>query len=163
MKSYFINITRIEATPIGTPLENITQSIYFIPNFHTKINLSKKLLHEDSEMNKVLIFVSTKHLADLVYEQLSKEFGSVVQVIHSNKSQNHRFSAVNQFEKGLCRILIATDVIARGIDVAEVSHVINFDLPSEKETYIHRIGRTVKKKKEKVFLFLLLLRKKKKI
>ncbi len=148
MKSYFINITRIEATPIGTPLENITQSIYFIPNFHTKINLSKKLLHEDSEMNKVLIFVSTKHLADLVYEQLSKEFGSVVQVIHSNKSQNHRFSAVNQFEKGLCRILIATDVIARGIDVAEVSHVINFDLPSEKETYIHRIGRTGRKERK---------------
>lgn len=148
MNTYFSNMIKIEATPVGTPLENISQSVYFITNFHTKINLLKKLLTENVEMNKVLVFVSTKHLADLVYEHLSKQFGSAIQVIHSNKSQNHRFGAVNQFEKGLCRVLIATDVIARGIDVADVSHVINFDLPSEKETYIHRIGRTGRKERK---------------
>jgi ATP-dependent RNA helicase RhlE len=142
IEQYFQNLERVEATPIGTPLENISQSYYEILNFNTKVNFLKLMFKENPEMNKVLVFVSTKHLADMVFEQLEMAFGETIRVIHSNKAQNHRFSAVNEFESGKCRILVATDVIARGLDVAEVSHVINFDLPSVPESYIHRIGRT---------------------
>ncbi len=139
---YFQNLERVEATPVGTPLENISQSYYEVLNFNTKVNFLKLLFKENVEMNKVLVFVSTKHLADMVFEQLEMTFGETIRVIHSNKAQNHRFSAVNDFDSGKCRILVATDVIARGLDVAEVSHVINFDLPSVAESYVHRIGRT---------------------
>jgi ATP-dependent RNA helicase RhlE len=142
IKHYFEGLERVEATPVGTPLENISQSYYEILNFNTKVNFLKLLFNENPEMNKVLVFVSTKHLADMVFEQLEITFGETIRVIHSNKAQNHRFSAVNEFESGKCRILVATDVIARGLDVAEVSHVINFDLPSIPESYVHRIGRT---------------------
>jgi ATP-dependent RNA helicase RhlE len=135
-------LERIEATPVGTPLENISQYYYEILNFNTKLNLLKLLFKENEEMNKVLVFVSTKHLADLVFEQLENVFGESIKVIHSNKAQNHRFAAVDDFESGKCRILVATDVIARGLDVAEVSHVINFDIPPVAESYVHRIGRT---------------------
>lgn len=143
VESYFNNPVRIEATPVGTPLDNISQSLYCLPNFQTKINLLNLLLNQYPEMNKVLVFVATKHLADLLFEQLDEiRYQDKIAVIHSNKAQNHRFEAVNMFQNGDCRILIATDVIARGIDVAEVSHVINFDLPDVPENYIHRIGRT---------------------
>ena len=140
---YFGDLVRIEATPIGTPLENIAQSYYRIPNFYTKINLLKLLLAQHPEMSKVLVFASTKSMADLVFEQLAEHFSAgAVNVIHSNKSQNHRFGVVQDFEAGVCRVLIATDVIARGLDVAEVTHVFNFDLPDVPEIYVHRIGRT---------------------
>ena len=142
IEAYFNDLERIEATPVGTPLENISQSYYEVLNFNTKVNLLKLLFNENPEMNKVLVFVSTKHLADLVFEQLENVFGESIKVIHSNKAQNHRFAAVDDFESGKCRILVATDVIARGLDVAEVSHVINFDLPAVPESYVHRIGRT---------------------
>jgi ATP-dependent RNA helicase RhlE len=142
IEQYFEGLERVEATPVGTPLENISQSYYEILNFNTKVNFLKLMFKENPEMNKVLVFVSTKHLADMVFEQLEMAFGETIRVIHSNKAQNHRFSAVNEFESGKCRILVATDVIARGLDVAEVSHVINFDLPSVPESYVHRIGRT---------------------
>ncbi len=148
--TYFNDLIRVEATPVGTPLDNILQSCYQVPNFYTKINFLKSLLTNNSVMSKVLVFVSTKHLADLVYEQLSESFGELVSVIHSNKNQNHRFAAVNAFQAGSCRALIATDIIARGLDVSEVSHVINFDLPDVPEIYIHRIGRTGRKEQEGV-------------
>lgn len=140
--TYFNNPVRIEATPVGTPLDNISQSYYEVPNFYTKVHFLKILLANDPEMSKVLVFVATKHLADLLYEQLETQYENEVAVIHSNKNQNHRFNAVNQFQAGNSRILIATDIIARGLDVAEVTHVINFDLPEIPENYIHRIGRT---------------------
>ena len=142
IEAYFNDLIRIEATPVGTPLENISQSYYDVLNFNTKVNLLKLLFTENVEMNKVLVFVSTKHLADMVFEQLEMAFGETIKVIHSNKAQNHRFAAVDDFESGKCRILVATDVIARGLDVAEVSHVINFDVPPVAESYVHRIGRT---------------------
>jgi ATP-dependent RNA helicase RhlE len=148
--TYFNDLIRVEATPVGTPLDNIAQRCYQVPNFYTKINFLTSLLTHNPEMNKVLVFVSTKHLADLVYEQMGESFGELVSVIHSNKNQNHRFAAVNAFQAGSCRALIATDIIARGLDVAEVSHVINFDLPDVPEIYIHRIGRTGRKEKEGV-------------
>ncbi|MGA0555392.1 DEAD/DEAH box helicase [Larkinella sp. VNQ87] len=142
LSSYFNNPVRIEAAPVGTPLENIRQSAYAVPNFYTKINLLQALLFEHADMNRVLIFVSTKELANRLFDELVKEFPEQVGVIHSNKEQNHRFNAVRQFESGQYRLLIATDIIARGLDLAGVSHVINFDLPEVPESYIHRIGRT---------------------
>jgi ATP-dependent RNA helicase RhlE len=142
IQEYFNSPVRIEAAPSGTPLAKIDQSGYEAPNFYTKVNLLEWLLTRDPEMNKVLVFVATKHLADQLYEQMSERFPGKAGVIHSNKEQNHRFNTVNQFQSGTYRFIIATDIIARGLDISEVSHVINFDLPAEPETYIHRIGRT---------------------
>ncbi|MFC5411751.1 DEAD/DEAH box helicase [Larkinella bovis] len=142
IETYFNNPVRIEAAPVGTPLENIRQSAYEVPNFYTKVNLLEALLFQDAAMSRVLVFVATKELANVLYDQLLKEFPDQVGVIHSNKEQNFRFNAVRQFQDGTFRILIATDIIARGLDIAEVSHVINFDLPDVPENYIHRIGRT---------------------
>lgn len=139
---YFKDPVKIEAAPSGTPLANIKQILYGVPNFNTKINLLEYLLENDKEMRKVLVFASTKQLADQLFEHLYEKFPNQFQVIHSNKSQNFRFNAVDAFQSGRCRILIATDIVARGIDIAEVSHVINFDIPEEAENYIHRIGRT---------------------
>ena len=140
--TFFNNPIKIEAAPSGTALENIVQSAYLLPNFYTKINLLKHLFVHDDNMEKVLVFTTTKHLADEIYAQLSEEFGYQLGVVHSNKSQNQRFNTVKDFKNGNCRILIATDIVARGIDISEVTCVINFDTPEIAETYMHRIGRT---------------------
>jgi ATP-dependent RNA helicase RhlE len=142
MDTYFNNPVRVEAAPTGTPLENIIQTGYAVPNFYTKVNLLELLLTEDTTMTKVLVFAATKSLADELYAQLEPKFPGVVGVIHSNKEQNHRFNTVKQFHEGSYRFIIATDIVARGIDIAEVTHVINFDTPDVPENYIHRIGRT---------------------
>ncbi|WP_460675305.1 DEAD/DEAH box helicase [Larkinella ripae] len=142
IETYFNTPVRVEAAPVGTPLENIHQTAYEVPNFYTKVNLLQLLLMRDADMNRVLVFAATKELANQLYEQLLKEFPDQVGLIHSNKEQNFRFNAVRQFQDGTFRILIATDIIARGLDIAEVSHVVNFDLPDVPENYIHRIGRT---------------------
>ena len=142
IETYFNDPIRVEAAPTGTPLENIIQSSYEVPNFYTKVNLLELLLSEDKSMTKVLIFVATKKLADQLYEQLENKFPGTAGVIHSNKEQNNRFNTVKQFQEGNYRFIIATDIVARGIDIAEVTHVINFDTPEIPENYIHRIGRT---------------------
>ena len=142
IQTYFNDPERVEAAPTGTPLENIEQTYYNVPNFYTKVNLLHLLLTEDETMTKVLVFVATKKLADDLYEQLEAKFPGTAGVIHSNKEQNHRFNTVKQFHEGTYRFIIATDIVARGIDVAEVTHVINFDVPEVPENYIHRIGRT---------------------
>jgi ATP-dependent RNA helicase RhlE len=142
MNDYFSAPVRVEAAPTGTPLENIIQHAYDVPNFNTKVNLLELLLSSNEAMTKVLIFAATKALADQLFEQLNEKFPETVGVIHSNKEQNHRFNTVKQFKAGVYKYLIATDVMARGIDVAEVTHVINFDTPDVPENYIHRIGRT---------------------
>lgn len=142
MNEYFENAVRIEAAPAGTPVENIIQTAYEVPNFYTKVNLLKLLLHEDDTMTKVMVFTASRKLADDLFEQLQPDFEGVAGVIHSNKEQNHRFNTVKQFKEGNYKFIIATDIVARGIDVAEVTHVINFDLPQIPESYIHRIGRT---------------------
>jgi len=142
IETYFNNPERVEAAPTGTPLENIIQTAYNVPNFYTKVNLLELLLTEDATMTKVLVFAATKKLADDLYEQLSPKFPESIGVIHSNKEQNHRFNTVKQFQDGTYRFIIATDIVARGIDIAEVTHVINFDTPDVPENYIHRIGRT---------------------
>ena len=142
MNDYFSAPVRVEAAPTGTPLENIIQHAYDVPNFNTKVNLLELLLSSNEAMTKVLIFAATKALADQLFEKLNEKFPEIVGVIHSNKEQNHRFNTVKQFKAGVDKYLIATDVMARGIDVAEVTHVINFDTPDVPENYIHRIGRT---------------------
>jgi ATP-dependent RNA helicase RhlE len=142
MQTYFNNPVRVEAAPAGSPLDNIEQVAYEVPNFYTKVNLLDLLLDKHEEMSKVLIFVATKKLADQLYGQLELGYLNKIGVIHSNKEQNHRFNTIRQFHEGNYRILIATDIVARGIDVAEVSHVFNFDIPESPENYIHRIGRT---------------------
>jgi len=142
IQTYFNDPIYVEAAPTGTPLENINQSAYEVPNFYTKANLLELLLNEDNTMTKVLVFAATKQLADLLYEQLEPKFPGLVGVIHSNKEQNHRFNTVKQFKEGNYRFIIATDIVARGIDIAEVTHVINYDTPAVPENYIHRIGRT---------------------
>ena len=142
IQTYFNNPVRIEAAPAGSPLDNIAQTAYILPNFNTKINFLEFLFNQNTDMTKVLVFVATKQLADDLFKQLDKNFPDEIGVIHSNKAQNNRFSTVKQFQNGEFKILIATDIIARGLDISEVSHVINFDIPEVPESYIHRIGRT---------------------
>ncbi len=133
---------KIEIAVHGTPIDKIIQQAYHVPNFNTKVNLLENLLSTDSELNKVLVFVGTKKLADRLYDRIAKVFPNQVGVIHSNKSHNTRLNALKQFREGIHRILIATDIIARGMDITDVSHVINFDIPDVPGNYIHRIGRT---------------------
>ena len=145
---FFKRPERIEAAPAGSPLKNINQILYSVPNFNTKINFLKKLLTDKKIMHKVLVFVSSKKLADDLFEKINKFFPEEMGIIHSNKSQNFRFNTYRKFQSGTYRILIATDLISRGLDISEVSHVINFDLPEIQENYIHRIGRTGRAEKK---------------
>lgn len=154
---YFNQPLKIEAAPAGSPLSNIQQTAYLLPNFYTKINMLQWLLRQ-SDMSKVLVFTATKKLADEVFDHLESTFAGVTGIIHSNKSQNHRFDTVAKFHAGTCRVLIATDIVARGIDISEVTHVINFDLPEAAENYIHRIGRTGRADKPGVALAFILPR-----
>ena len=140
--SFFNYPVKIEAAPTGTPLENIEQSAYYVPNFNTKVNLLKALLRGNADMSKVLVFAATKKLADLVFEEIDAEFPEKIGIVHSNKAQSKRFDTVKLFHQGVYRVLISTDLIARGIDISEVTHVINIDTPDTAENYMHRIGRT---------------------
>lgn len=142
IETFFNNPETIEAAPVGTPLKNIRQQVFHVPNFYTKVNLLEYLITRDPEMSRVLVFAATKQMADQLFEQVESKFPGQVGVIHSNKEQNHRFNTVNRFKDGTFRFIIATDIIARGLDIAEVSHVISFDTPDVSESYIHRIGRT---------------------
>ncbi|MEL7424053.1 MAG: DEAD/DEAH box helicase [Bacteroidota bacterium] len=139
---------QIEAAPTGTPLENIDQAVYLVPNYRTKLNLLAYILQDAETFKRALVFAPSKRLADLAYEQLEPQFGERVGVIHANKSQNYRFERLRQFDSGKHRILIATDLISRGMDISDVSHVINLDMPEASEDYIHRIGRTGRADKE---------------
>ncbi|MCW3465356.1 DEAD/DEAH box helicase [Chitinophaga nivalis] len=154
IETHFNNPVRIEAAPTGTPLENIDQVVYHVPNFYTKVNLLELLITDDPTMTRTLIFAATKQLADDLHEQLEKEFPGKVGIIHSNKEQNHRFNTVKSFQSGEYRFLIATDIVARGLDIASVTHVINFDTPEVPENYIHRIGRTGRADKKGIAILL---------
>ena len=142
---------KIEAAPSGTPLENISQSVYAVPNFTTKLNLLHELM-QNADLSKVLCFTSSRFMADELFSRIQPLLGEDVAVIHSNKAQNTRFRTVNDFEEGKFRLLVATDLIARGIDVDNVSHVINFDLPEDEEDYLHRIGRTGRQQRKGIAL-----------
>lgn len=133
---------KIEIAPHGTPLEQIDQKAYAVPNFYTKTNLLTHLLKEDQSIEKVLIFAGSRKLADRLFESIRPLFPERIGIIHSNKSQNFRFRNLKDFEEDKINILIATDLVSKGIDISEVSHVINFDMPKIPGDYIHRIGRT---------------------
>lgn len=142
IETFFNGPMTVEVTRAGTPLAKIHQTGYRVPNFNTKLNLLQHLLSSDEGMKKVLIFCASKKIADRTYRFLDEAFPDEFDVIHGNKSQNFRLNAVAAFEKGRLRGLIATDLLARGLDVTDVTHVINLNLPESPETYIHRIGRT---------------------
>ncbi len=151
---YFVSPVKISIALSGTPLNNIEQSCYAVHNFYTKVNLLKHLLKDKNEFSKVLVFIANKKNADRLFEALEEDFGTETAIIHSNKSQNYRIKSVEQFDEGKNRILLATDVIARGLDIDKITHVINFDAPAFPENYMHRIGRTGRAKEHgKAILF----------
>lgn len=150
IEDYFNSPQKIEAAAHGTPLEKIIQSGFNVPNFYTKVNLLIHLLESTSDMTKVLIFTGSKRLADLLHEIISEKFPDEFGIIHSNKSQNFRFNSLRQFQDGKHRGLIATDLVSRGLDISDVTHVVNFDMPDDSSNYIHRIGRTGRADKDGV-------------
>lgn len=132
---------KVEITPQATASVQVEQELYHVPNMRTKINLLEHLL-ANAELNRVIVFARTKENANNVFHFIERKKKGPVRVVHSNKGQNTRINAMNEFKNGDLRILVATDVAARGIDVQNVSHVINFDVPVLYEDYVHRIGRT---------------------
>ena len=132
---------RVEVTPQATPIERIEQGIYHV-DAAGKVALLAGIL-DDPALSRVLVFARTKHRANRVAEQLGKR-GVAAEAIHGNKSQAARQRALKRFRAGDARVLVATDIAARGIDVDGVTHVINYELPNEPESYVHRIGRTAR-------------------
>ncbi|MEF9971424.1 MAG: helicase-related protein, partial [Oscillospiraceae bacterium] len=130
---------KIEITPVYSPLDIIEQSVYFVDKGN-KTELLMHLLRAES-YDSVLVFSRTKHGADKIVRELDKN-GFAAAAIHGNKSQTNRQQALANFKDRKIRILVATDIAARGLDISELSHVINYNLPEVPETYIHRIGRT---------------------
>ena len=133
------NPAKIEITPVSSTVDTIDQYLYYVDKSN-KINLLLHIL-KDKEIASALVFTRTKHGADRIVRQLAKE-RVIAQAIHGDKSQGARQNALNNFKNKTLRILVATDIAARGIDIDELSHVINYDLPNVPETYVHRIGRT---------------------
>jgi len=133
---------KIEVTPQATPATLISQKLYRVPNFKTKIHLLEYLIRKDEAVTRAIVFVRTKKSADDIYKFINRKTTNTCRIIHANKDQNSRINAMDDFKDGAIKILVATDVASRGIDVREVSHVINFDVPIIYDDYIHRIGRT---------------------
>jgi ATP-dependent RNA helicase RhlE len=131
---------KVEVAPVSSTADTIDQSLYFVDK-KAKTALLKHLLTERKDMSKCLVFTRTKHGANRVAESLTKA-GIGAEAIHGNKSQSARQRALSNFKNGTIRVLVASDIAARGLDVEEISHVVNFDLPNVPETYVHRIGRT---------------------
>ncbi|MDF2156933.1 DEAD/DEAH box helicase [Algoriphagus sp. CAU 1675] len=138
---------RVEVTPSATTAETIAQVKYFVPNIRTKLHLLEHLLLLE-EVTRAIIFTRSRKNAEEVYQFLSRSKFGQVRVIHANKGQNTRINSMDDFKAGDVRILVATDVASRGLDVSMVSHVINFDVPLIYEDYVHRIGRTGRAEKE---------------
>lgn len=132
---------KVEITPQATPAIQVTQELYEVPNFRTKISFLEWLL-ADAGLSRVIVFARTKENADNIFKFIERKKLGPARVIHSNKGQNSRINAMQEFKDGKLRVLVATDVAARGIDVTDVSHVINFDVPVVYDDYVHRIGRT---------------------
>lgn len=150
IESSVIAPQKIEIDPHGTPIEKIHQSAYYVPNHNTKVNLLELLLKENDDFSKVLVFVASKKSADRLFAQIDSKFPNQIGVIHSNKAHNTRLTALKNFQDGTHRILISTDIVARGMDISDVTHVINFDIPDVAGDYIHRIGRTGRADKDGV-------------
>ncbi len=132
---------RVEVAPQASTAETIQQVKYDVPNIKTKINLLIHLL-EDEKLNRVIIFTKSRKNAESVFNYLERKKLGEIRVIHANKGQNTRINSMEDFKAGNVRLLVATDVASRGLDISMVSHVINFDVPLIYEDYVHRIGRT---------------------
>jgi len=145
---FFTVPEKVSIAVSGTPLDNISQKCYKVQNFNTKVNLLTHLLSDREEYSKVLVFTPSKRFADKIFEELEERFDSELGIIHSNKNQNYRIRSIKHFNEGKNRILIATDIMARGLDLDKISHVINFDTPEYPENYMHRIGRTGRAEEE---------------
>ncbi|MFD1294770.1 DEAD/DEAH box helicase [Lutibacter holmesii] len=148
LSQFFKSPTKVEIATSGSPLDTIKQLAYPVPNFYTKLNFLVELLKDKETFSKVLVFVKNKKQANILYEECELLLPGETDVIHSNKTQNYRLRSVKNFEMGFFKVLIATDIIARGLDLTDVTHVINFDIPKEPENYIHRIGRTGRAEQE---------------
>jgi ATP-dependent RNA helicase RhlE len=142
LNDYFDYPEEVTLSASGTPLENIKQITYNVINFNTKVSLLKHLLHNNENMSRVLVFVNNKKISDMLHERIEEDFEGRFGVIHSNKSQNYRLSTMASFQEGNLRGLITTDIMARGLDISNITHVINFEMPDMPELYMHRIGRT---------------------
>jgi ATP-dependent RNA helicase RhlE len=142
LNDYFDYPEEVTLSASGTPLENIKQITYNVTNFNTKVNLLKHLLQNNENMSRVLVFVNNKKISDMLHERIEEDFEGQFGVIHSNKSQNYRLSTMASFQEGNLRGLITTDIMARGLDISNITHVINFEMPDMPELYMHRIGRT---------------------
>ncbi len=135
---------KIEVAPSATPVGLVNQMVFHAPNYKAKLNLLRFLLEDEEVFNRVIIFVKTKQAADDIFRIIKRKTEGQKRIIHSNKGQTTRMNAMRDFKDGMVRILISTDMSARGLDVSLVSHVINFDIPPHYEDYIHRIGRTAR-------------------
>lgn len=135
---------RVEVAPSATPVELVEQIVYHVPNFRTKLNLLEYLLEDEAVFSKVIVFCKTKVAAEAVYKVVSRHSEGEKRILHSNKAQSSRINSITSFKNDDVRILISTDVSARGIDASLVTHVINFDVPVNYDDYIHRIGRTAR-------------------
>ncbi|MHC5353036.1 DEAD/DEAH box helicase [Myroides sp. LJL115] len=155
LDEYFDFPEEVSLANSGTPLEKIDQQVYHVPNFNTKMNVLMHLLKDKETFNRVLVFINSKRLADVVMEKLEKEFPDEFTVIHSNKSQNFRMRSMAEFQASELRGLLTTDIMARGLDISDISHVINLQFTEEPEQYIHRIGRTGRQDKEGIAISLI--------
>ncbi|MBC7494126.1 MAG: DEAD/DEAH box helicase, partial [Flavobacterium sp.] len=142
LEDYFELPEEITLAPSGTPLEKIKQLAYNVPNFLSKINLLSHILKSDTSTTRVLIFANNKKTVDLIAASIEQSYPEQFGVIHSNKSQNYRLNTMASFQAGDLRGIVTTDVMARGLDISDVTHVINFEFTEIPEQYIHRIGRT---------------------
>ncbi|MEQ9413368.1 MAG: DEAD/DEAH box helicase [Cyclobacteriaceae bacterium] len=133
---------KIEVTPQATPAKQVKQQYFSVPNLKTKINFLEYLLSKPGDFKRVIIFTRTKESANNVFKFIERKGMGPARVIHSNKGKNSRLNALKEFGEGEARVLVATDVSSRGIDITKVSHVINFEVPNRYEDYVHRIGRT---------------------
>lgn len=141
LEEYFDFPEEVSLAPSGTPLEKIDQLGYKVPNFLTKVNFIADLL-QDEAFERVLLFVNNKKTADLLADKLEEMYPEQFGIIHSNKSQNYRLQTMANFRSGEIRGIVTTDVMARGLDISDITHVINVEFPEVPEQYIHRIGRT---------------------
>ena len=135
---------KVEVAPSSTPVEEVRQLVYRIPNFQTKLSLIRFLLEDENSFNRVIVFVKTKESAEKVFKIIRRKSEGEKRIMHSNKGQTSRLNTIRAFKNGEVRILITTDLSARGLDAHLVSHVINFDIPPRYEDYVHRIGRTAR-------------------
>jgi ATP-dependent RNA helicase RhlE len=140
-QSILVKPVKVEVTPASTTAELISQTVMYVDR-ENKRPLLKHIL-DDKQLKRVIVFSRTKHGANKIVEFLGKN-GIISEAIHGNKSQTARQKALENFRSGQIRVLIATDIAARGIDIDDISHVINFDLPNVSEDYVHRIGRTAR-------------------